>query len=256
MGRFTLLLTAFALYAQDPSKGVNFYSLEKERALGEQLAREFRRGATPLDSPDTLTWINDLAKRLAGSESQFTYTFELIKDDQTVLHEPISFPGGFVFVPAALILEAQSEDEFAGMLAHAMAHIAARHGTKMATKGQITNQATIPLIFMGGWQGFAISRSGALAVPRSFSKSHRAFELDADSLAAEMMSAAGYNPEALARYIERVQPPDPPQADEYSPMPERSARAAAIRALAKGRTYSPHPDFSVLQDEVRRRLSR
>jgi len=250
-----LVLIALTGYAQDPSKGVNFYSLEKEKALGEQLAKEVRRSSTPVDDPVILNWINDLAKRLVP-DSQFSYTFELIKEDQTMLHEPPSLPGGFVFVPVQLILAAQSEDEFAGMLAHAMAHIEARHGTKQATKGAIVNQATVPLIFTGGWTGFAAGRNGTMAVPLGYVKFQRDSELQADRLAAEKMSAAGYDPEALAQYIEREQPPDPPQQKPYSPLPERSARVAAIRAMSTGRTYPPHPDFAGLQDELRRRLAR
>jgi beta-barrel assembly-enhancing protease len=250
-----LVLIAFTASAQDPSKGVNFYSLEKERALGEQLAKEVRWSNTPVDDPAILAWINDLAKRLLP-DSRLSYTFELIKEDPTMLHEPLSLPGGFVFVPVQLILAAQSEDEFAGMLAHAMAHVEARHGARQATQGQTANFATIPLIFMGGWTGFAVGRNGTMAIPRGFVDAHRAFELDADRIAAEKMSASGYDPEALARYIEREQPPDPPQPKPHSPMPERAARVAAVRAMSTGRAYPPHPDFPGLQDELRRRLAR
>lgn len=70
------------------------------------------------------------------------------------MHEPIAFPGGFIFVPARLILAAQDEDEFAGMLAHSIAHIAERHATRQATRSEITNMSTTPLIYMGGWTGY------------------------------------------------------------------------------------------------------
>jgi len=250
-----LALIALTAYPQDPSKAVNLYSLEKEKALGEQLAQEVRRSNTPVDDPAILAWINGLAKRLVP-DSRFLYSFELIKEDPTMLHEPPSLPGGFVFVPVELILAAQSEDEFAGMLAHAMAHIEAHHGARQGNQGQTANFATIPLILMGGWTGFAVGRNGTMAIPRGFLDAHRNFELDADRIAAEKMSAAGYDPEGLARYIEREQPPDPPQPKPYSPLPERAARVAAIRAMATGRTYPPHPDFPGLQDELRRRLAR
>jgi predicted Zn-dependent protease len=249
------LIFALTLFAQDPSKGVNFYSLEKEKALGKQLANEYRGRTRPIDSPDTLAWINAMGARLAGSQSTYTYTFALIADDATLLHEATAFPGGFVFIPATLILGAQSEDEFAGMLAHSMAHIEARHGSKQATKGQIMNVATTPLIFMGGWKGYAIQQGASLAVPLGFLKMHRVLELQADTMAVQMMSDAGYDPAALARYIEREQAPDDPQPKPFSPIPERSERVAAIRAIVTGRVYPDHPGFTAIQDEVRRLTS-
>jgi len=158
------------------------------------------------------------------------------------MHEAPAFPGGFVFVPAALILAAQSEDEFAGMLAHAIAHIEARHGTKQAAGAQTLNLATVPLIFIGGWMGNATPNGNRLAIPRAFLPVWRANELAADSLAAKMMSAAGYDPEALARYIEREQPESE----------ERAQGLAAIRAVPAQRPASPHPDFRAVQEEIRR----
>jgi len=251
-----LLFLALTLRAQDASKGVNFYSLEKEHALGEQLAKEVHRQSTPLDSPAVLAFVKEIGDRLAGPQSQFAYTFALITEPETLLHEPTALPGGFVFVPASLILAARTEDEFAGMLAHSIAHVAARHGAKEATKAQITNQAKIPLIFIGGWMGYAIRKGTAAPMPLGFMKSHREFELQADALAARMMSDAGYDPAALAGYIEREQAPDDPQPKPFSPLPQRSERVAAIRALITDRAYPDHPGFAAMQDEVRRRLPR
>jgi predicted Zn-dependent protease len=66
------------------------------------------------------------------------------------------------------MLKAESEAELAGVMAHEIAHVAARHGTKQATKGQIINLATIPLIFMGGWTGYAIRQGASVAIPLGF----------------------------------------------------------------------------------------
>src|SRR5262245_17734472 len=93
------------------------------------------------------------------------FTFSVIAEDPcTTVHEPAALPGGYVFVSAALFLAAQNEAEFAGMVAHAIVHIAERHGTQ-ATRGQAVNYAGVPLIFMGGWGGFCAE---GLAVPRGF----------------------------------------------------------------------------------------
>ena len=125
-----LLLAACLLSAQERQigRGINFYSLEKERALGEQLAKEVERQVTPVEIRAVQEYLDDLTRRLAAQlPAQFAYTVAVIKEDGE--YEPMPLPGGFIFVPTSLILAAQNEAEFAGMLAHAMAHIAARHGT-------------------------------------------------------------------------------------------------------------------------------
>jgi beta-barrel assembly-enhancing protease len=234
---WALLLVAPAVGAQNaaPDRGVNFYSLEKERALGGQVAAEFRRSVTVIDSPAVNAYLNDLGQRIAAKSQgpAFTYTFELVDGAPSLLNEPIALPGGPVFVPVALILAAKNEDELAGMMAHSIAHIAARHGTKLATKGEIVNQASIPLIMMGGWQG--------QTVPLGYVKFQRANELQADRLAVQSMAATGYNPSSLADYVERMQPAD--------------ARVAAIRSaiqVLSVTAHPPHDGFAAIQEEVAR----
>src|ERR1039457_6235510 len=153
-----------------PGRGVNFYSIEKEKALGAQIAAEYRHQARVLDSPSINAYLDDLGQRLAAQApaTGFTYTFELADDDQTWIHEAAAFPGGPVFVPASLILAAADEDELAGMLAHAIAHIATRQETRQMTRGQMMNQSAIPLINMGGSSGYAIRQGASLAVPFGF----------------------------------------------------------------------------------------
>src|ERR1019366_4719232 len=105
---------------------------------------------------------------------------------QSWIHKALALRVGPVFVPASLILAAADEDELAGMLAHAIAHIALRQFTREQTKGQIVNYATIPLIYMGGWNGYAIRQGAALAVPIGFLAFQRKNELDADQVAARI----------------------------------------------------------------------
>src|SRR5689334_8475733 len=121
----TLLCFAAAAQERDPAKGVNFYSLEKEIALGRQIAADFRRDNRTLEIPAAQAYIEDMGKRLAAQIGgpAFAYSFELI-DDKPPFNEAVAFPGGAIFVPTSLILGAHDEDEFAGMLAHSIAHIA------------------------------------------------------------------------------------------------------------------------------------
>jgi predicted Zn-dependent protease len=185
----------------------------------------------------------------------FTYTFALIADDATAIHEVAAIPGGFLFVPTSLILAAKDEDELAGMLAHAIAHVASRDGTRQATRAELVNMASVPLIFTGGWTGYAVREGQSLAIPLGMLQIWRKCELNADRLAARKMAAAGYDPAALARYIERVQAPDEMQPKMWSSLPQRSQRVEAIRAVIgdlPAKVYGPHEGLEKVQEDVRR----
>src|ERR1035438_3249034 len=189
----------------------------------------------------------------APAARDLAYTFELVDDDQTWIHEAAAFPGGPVFVPSSLILAAADEDELAGMLAHAIAHIALRQFTREQTKGQIVKYATIPLIYMGGWNGYAIRQGAALAVPIGFLAFQRKNELESDQVAARILAAAGYDPQALARYIERVQPADPPLPNATAPYPGKDTRLAALQAAIRQlppAAYSAHPGLDAIHRDV------
>jgi predicted Zn-dependent protease len=252
--------SALAQPANEPGKGVNFYSLEKEIALGKALAADFRSRTRPLDNATALQYIDRIAQRLVAEIAglPFTYTVALIADDPTLVHEAAAFPGGFLFVPASLILAAKDEDELAGMLAHSIAHVASRHGTKQATRAELVSVASVPLIFMGGWTGYAMQQNQRMAIPMGMLQMLRKSELDADRLAAQKMSAAGYDPAGLARYIERIQPPEDSQPKTWSALPQRSDRVNAIReAIAEltPQAYTPHQGLEAVQDELRRALA-
>ena len=144
---------------RDVGKGVNFYSLEKEIALGKQLAQEVERQAKIIDDPVIAEYVNRVGQNLVrNSDAKVPFTIKVLDSEEV---NAFALPGGFFFVNSGLMLKAESEAELAGVMAHEM-HVAARHGTKQATKGEIANLATIPLIFMGGWAGYAIRQGAGL----------------------------------------------------------------------------------------------
>ncbi len=259
----TLILAGLPSMAQEPvrpaGKGVNFYSLEKEGALGRQLAAEFRKRTTLIDRPTVQNYLDHLGQTLEPHvpDANFPFTFRAIAEDPCpATHEPVALPGGYVFVPAALFIAALDEAEFAGMLAHAMGHIAQRHGTRQATRGTMINNASIPLIFMGG------GCSEGHAIPLAFMALQRSAELEADSLAVQTMARAGFNPRALAQYLQRVQVRTAGTISKvYSPLPDRDQRLANIgSAIEKLRTVGyaaiAPAEFSAAQQELRRLGSR
>src|SRR2546423_13717465 len=142
---------------RDVGKGVNFYSIEKEIALGKQLAQEVERQAKIVDDAVVAEYVNRLGQNLVrNSDAKVPFTIKVL-DSQDV--NAFALPGGFFFVNSGLILKADNESELAGVMAHEIAHVAARHGTREATKAQLVNYGTIPLIFMGGWAGYAIRQA-------------------------------------------------------------------------------------------------
>jgi predicted Zn-dependent protease len=208
MTKFAVLVAvacalARPLAADDPGKGINFYSIEKEIALGKQMAEEVERQARIVGDPTVSEYVNRLGQNLArNSDAIVPFTVKVIDAEEV---NAFALPGGFMFVNTGLIRAAQCEAELAGVLAHEIAHVAARHGTKQATRGQIANIASIPLIFLGGWAGYAIRQAAGLAVPMGFLQFSRGMERQADSLGLEYMHRAGYDPTAFLDFFERLE---------------------------------------------------
>jgi predicted Zn-dependent protease len=108
-------------------------------------------------------------------------------------------------VNSGLILKADTEAELASAMAHEIAHVAARHGTRQASRGQLVNMASVPLIFLGGWAGFAIRQGASVAIPVTFLKFSRSFEREADLLGLQYLYKTGYDPTAFVDFFERME---------------------------------------------------
>ena len=187
---------------REVGKGVNFYSLEKEIGLGKQLAQEIERQAKIIDDPIIAEYVNRVGQNLVrNSDAKVPFTIKVIDSEEV---NAFALPGGFFFVNTGLVLKAESEAELAGVMAHEIAHVAARHGTKQATRGELINIASIPLIFMGGWTGYAIRQGAGLAIPMGFLTFSRGFEREADDLGLQYLYKSGYDPAAFVDFFEKI----------------------------------------------------
>jgi predicted Zn-dependent protease len=188
---------------RDVARGINIYSLEKEIAMGKELAQEVERQAKIVDDPIVAEYVNRIGQNLVrNSDAKVPFTIKVIDGEEV---NAFALPGGFFFVNTGVILKAESEAELAGVMAHEIAHVAARHGTRQATRGTIANFATIPLIFMGGWTGYGVRQAASVLIPVTFLKFSRGMEEEADLLGLQYLYKSGYDPTAFVDFFEKIQ---------------------------------------------------
>src|ERR1700691_1150162 len=211
------LIAPVSVFAEDPEKDpdqignrnvsgkVNFYSIEKEIALGKQLAPQVERQAKIINDPVIAEYVNRVGQNLVrNSDAKVPFTIKVIDSDEI---NAFALPGGFFYVNSGLILRADEEAELAGVMGHEIAHVAARHGTKTATKGEIMQLASIPLILLGpgGWAGYGLYEGMNLAIPMSYLKFTRDAEREADFLGLQYMYKSGYDPNAFVSFFEKIE---------------------------------------------------
>ena len=209
-------------------KGINLYSLEREISLGKSLAQEVERSSKLIDDPVVTEYVNRVGQNLVrNSDARVPFTIKVIDSDEV---NAFALPGGFFYVNSGLILHAQEESELAGVMAHEISHVTARHGTKNATKGELMQLATIPLILLGpgGWAGYGIYQGLNLAIPVTYLKFSRDAEREADFLGLQYMYKAGYDPNSYVTFFERIQADEkrrpgtiPKVFSTHPPTPER-----------------------------------
>jgi len=190
---------------RDIGKCVNFYSLEKEIALGKQLAEEVARQSKLNQDPTIVEFVNRLGQNLVrNSDAKLPFTFQVVEDE---IPNPFALPGGFIFVNTGLLKLASEEDELAGAMAHEIAHVAARHLTCQATKGEIANIASIPagILLGGGLGGYAARKAMGVGAQTAFLKLSRAAESEADYLGTQYLYAAGYDPMGAISIFEKLE---------------------------------------------------
>jgi predicted Zn-dependent protease len=213
---------------RDVGKGLNLYSLEREIAIGKQLAQEIERSVKLVDDPIVTEYVNRVGQNLVrNSDARVPFTIKVIDSDEI---NAFALPGGFFYVNSGLILRADEESELAGVMAHEIAHVTARHGTRNATKAELAQLAMIPLIIFGpgGWAGYGIYQGLNFFIPLQFLKFSRDAEREADFLGLQYMYKAGYDPNSYVTFFEKIQAEErrrpgsiPKVFSSHPPTPER-----------------------------------
>jgi predicted Zn-dependent protease len=211
----------------------DWYSTDTEIKMGKQYAMMVEQTARMIQDPVINEYVNRIGQNLVrNSDAKVPFTIKVIDSDEI---NAFALPGGFFYVNSGLILAADEEAELAGVMAHEIAHVAARHAMQQMTRAQYAQMATIPLIFVGSWGIYeAASIAMNLALPLTFMKFSRNFESEADYLGVQYMYKTGYDPQAFVTFFEKVEAKNQKQpgtlARAFSSHPPNAERISKTQA--------------------------
>src|SRR6266496_2989015 len=209
---------------------------ESEIRMGRQLAAEVDRTAKFVDDPIITEYVNRVGQNIVlHSDAKVPFTIKVIDSDEV---NAFALPGGFFYVNKGLILAADNEAELAGVMAHEIGHVAARHAVENQKKAELAQYAIlIPAIIFGGGLGQLIYQGGGFAALLGFMRFSRSAEEEADKLGVQYMYAAGYDPTAMATMFEKLEAKNKKKPGTISKLfathpapPERRAAALALAA--------------------------
>src|SRR4026208_1777462 len=164
-------------------------STEKEVRQGREAAAEVDRQAKFIDDPVITEYVNRVGQNIVlHSDAKVPFTIKVIDSDEV---NAFALPGGFFYVNKGLLLAADNEAELAGVMAHEIAHVAARHAVENNKKAELAQYAVlIPSVILGGGLGQLIYQGGGFASMLGFMKFTRGAEEEADKLGVQYMYAA------------------------------------------------------------------
>jgi Zn-dependent protease with chaperone function len=210
-------------------------SVEKEVALGRQLAAEVDRQAKFIDDPVITEYVNRVAQNLVlHSDAKIPFTVKVIDSDEV---NAFALPGGFFYVNKGLILAADTEAQLAGVMAHEISHVIARHAVRNQTKAEMMQYGALAgIIFGGPILGNILYNTSGLGMMVTYMKFSRNAEAEADKLGVQYLYAAGYDPNALATMFEKLEGLNKKKPGAISKLfmdhPAPADRRAASLALA------------------------
>lgn len=228
-------------------------STEKEVRLGRELAAEVDRQAKFVDDPTITEYVNRVGQNIVlHSDAKIPFTIKVIDSDEV---NAFALPGGFFYVNKGLLLAADNEAEVAGVMAHEIAHVAARHAVENQTKASLLEYLALGgSIFLGGIPGMIYQNTAGLGLMGMFMKFSRGAEEEADKLGVQYMWAAGYDPSAMATMFEKLESKNKKKpgfiARAFATHPAPPERRAASLALAA--RFPEHEEYVISTSEFQR----
>jgi beta-barrel assembly-enhancing protease len=236
----------------------NFISMDKEIALGNEIAGEFEQTARMVEDPVITDYVDRIGQNIVKhSDAKVPFHIKVVDTDEV---NAFAFPGGYFYVNKGLLLAARNEAELAGVMAHEISHVTARHATARMSKGQYLQLAAIPAMFVGGyWAQMGIQQALGLGINLELMGITRESEREADQLGIQYLWNAGYDPNAFVSFFEKMQQDEKSKpgrlAGWFRTHPSTTDRIVA--ALDEQR-YLPEKDNYIVNssefDHVRARL--
>jgi predicted Zn-dependent protease len=228
-------------------------STEKEVRLGRELAAEVDRQAKFIDDPVITEYVNRVGQNIVlHSDAKVPFTIKVIDSDEV---NAFALPGGFFYVNKGLLLVADNEAEVAGVMAHEIGHVAARHALENQTKGTLLEYLAMGTsIFLGGIPGMIYQNTAGLGLLGIFMKFSRSAEEEADKLGVQYMYAAGYDPGAMATMFEKLEAKNKKKpgliARAFASHPAPPDRRAAAISLAA--RFPEHDEYVISTSEFQK----
>jgi beta-barrel assembly-enhancing protease len=190
----------------------NNYTVQDDVKLGREAAAEVVKELPMLNDQRLENYVETVGKTLAAAippefqHSEFRYTFDMVNQKEI---NAFALPGGPMFLNRGMIEAAKTEAEVAGVMAHELSHVALRHGTAQATKGQKFQIGSvlgqIAGAIVGGTAGSIISQGTQFGLGAAFLKYSREYESQADILGTQILARAGYDPRQMANMFKTIE---------------------------------------------------
>jgi predicted Zn-dependent protease len=182
----------------------NFVSLEKEIQIGAQYAEMFEQTARLVEDPVVVEYVDRVGQTIVkNSDAKVPFVIKVVDTDEV---NAFALPGGYFYVNKGLILEAENESELAGVMAHEIAHVTARHATERMTKSQLLQFGALPLLFVGGyWTQMAMQNGLGMGLSLAVLGITRGSEAEADQLGAQYLWNSGFDPNGFVSFFEKLQ---------------------------------------------------
>ncbi|HKG97596.1 MAG TPA: M48 family metalloprotease [Pyrinomonadaceae bacterium] len=228
-------------------------STEKEVRQGRAAAAEVDRQAKFVDDPLITEYINRVGQNIVlHSDAKVPFTIKVIDSDEV---NAFALPGGFFYVNKGLLLAADNEAELAGVMAHEIAHVAARHAVENQTKASLLEYAALGgSIFLGGIPGLIYQNTAGIGLLGIFMKFSRGAEEEADRLGVQYMYSAGYDPGAMATMFEKLEAKNKKKpgliSRAFATHPAPPDRRASSLALAA--RFPEHDEYVISSSEFQR----
>ncbi len=209
-----------AVSQTNPASGVDLNDMRvrvqtkaREMTIGRQASRRLERRIKLVKVEAVQEYVDRIAQNLArNSDAQVPITVKIVASNEV---NPLSHPGGFLYINSGLMLAVDDDAELASVMAHEIGHVVARDGMKSGRYLGMGPDIT-PVVVATPDSSKGMADLGGYLVPLKFLGSPR--ETEADYRAIQYMQKAGYNPKAMLTFLGKMQAKEKTESDSVLAM--------------------------------------